>query len=456
MAGLSDVLEVAKRALIAQRLGLDITSNNIANASTPSFSRQRVDFAETPAVRTKYGLIGTGVTASHIGRVRERFIDQQVRAASDTFGYATTQQRILSQVEAAVNEPSDNGIATAMSRFFNAFQDLSVHPEESALRNSVLQQGTILAQGFHRLNANIKQLRGDLANDVEGKLRDINQLTKDISELDIKITNAMAEGLDPSALKDQRDIKIDALAKLVKVNVSEDTNGSVMVSVGGTVIASRAGAVTLNSAIVGNRIKIYAGNSTQETPMLSGELGGVLEAYNTTLPDYLTKLDQAAKALIDRVNALHVAGFGLDKPPSTGNNFFTGTSAENIDIDPAVANNTNNIAASLDGKPGNNEIALAIANVRNEALLNGNTTSIPQLYNTFVSTVGTAITATDNTMRNQELILTQLENQRTAVSGVSIDEEMTNLIKYQRSFDAAAKVVAAVDDLFRTIIQMVR
>lgn len=456
MAGISDVLEVAKRALIAQRLGLDITSNNIANASTPGFSRQRVDFAETPAVRTKYGLIGTGVTASHIGRVRERFIDQQVRAASDTFGYATTQQRILSQVEAAVNEPSDNGIASAISRFFNAFQDLSVHPEESSARNSVLQQGTLLAQGFHRLNTNMKQLRGDLANDVESKLRDINQLAKDISELDTKITNAMAEGLDPSALKDQRDINIDALAKLVKVNVSEDTSGSVMLSVGGTVIASRAGAVTLSSAIVGNQIKIYAGNSTQETTILSGELGGVLEAYNTALPDFLSKLDQAAKALIDSVNALHVAGFSLENPPSTGNNFFTGTSAENIGIDPAVANDTDKIAASLDGKPGNNEMALAIANVRNEALLNGNTTSIPQFYNTFVSTVGTAINATDNTMRNQELILTQLENQRTAVSGVSIDEEMTNLIKYQRSFDAAAKVVVAVNDLFTTLLQMVQ
>lgn len=456
MAGLTDVLEVAKRALVGQRLGMDITSNNIANASTPGFSRQRVDFAESPSVRTRYGLIGTGVTASHVGRVRERFIDQQVRAASDTFGQATTQQRILSQVEAAVNEPSDNGIATAMSRFFGAFQDLSVHPEESAARNSVLQQGTLLAQGFHRLTANLKQLRGDLASDVENKLRDINRLTKDISELDIKITNALAEGLEPSDLKDQRDLKIDALSKLVKVHVSEDTNGSVMVSVSGTVVASRAGAVTLSSAIAGDQIRIYAGNSTQETPIRSGELGGVLEAHNATLPDYLTKLDQTAKALIDRVNALHIGGFGLDKPPSTGNKFFTGTSAENIDIDPAVANDINKIAASLDGKPGNNEIALAIAGVRNEALLNGNTTSIPQFYATFVSTVGTAMTATDNTMRNQELILAQLESQRTAVSGVSIDEEMTNLIKYQRSFDAAAKVVSAVDDLFRTIIQMVQ
>lgn len=456
MSGLSQILETARRALNSQRAGMEITSHNVANAGTKGYSRQRVEFQATPPEKTPLGLIGTGVTTIHIGRVRERFIDQQIRNANDTFGESSKQQNVLSLVEAVINEPSDTGLNGALSKFFNAFQNLSLHPEETSTRNDVLQQGVLLAQSFQRLSTSLVQLKSDLLNDVNAKLDRVNQLTQEISNLDVQITAITSSNYDPSDAKDQLDLKLDELSQLVPIKVSEDQRGSLMVSIGGTMVASRAGAVALKSLVSGTTVKIVGEISGKDVNVGSGELGGILKSHNTIIPGYQAKLNQVAAALISRVNTLHAAGFGLGPPPPTGNNFFAGTDATDIAVDPVIVSNVSNIAASVDGLSGDNQIAVAIAHVENEKLLNGNTMTISQTYRGLVSEIGSDITSSGNIAKAQELVLTQLENQRSAVSGVSIDEEMTNLIKFQRSFDAAARIVTTANDMFQTILDLVR
>ena len=455
MPGLSQILEIARRALTSQQLGMNVTSHNISNANTPGYSRQRADLVATSPIASIGGLLGTGVTVANIGRIREGFIDQQIRLANNSYGSATAQQTILSQVEGAFNEPSDNGLGALMTKFFNSFQDLAAHPEESGARNTVLQQGTMLAQTFRRLSTNLTQLRSDMVDDIQSKIDRINVLADDISTLDTQIVGAIASGADPSDMRDQRDLKIEELSTLANVNVSEDSLGSVMVSVGGMVIASRSGPMALDATMVGGTLKITTAGEGATVNLNGGELGGMLKAYNTDIPGTLSKLDDLAGAIISRVNTLHAAGFGLGTPPPTGINFFSGTSAADIDVDPAIANNVNNIAASGNGDPGNNEAALALSRVGDDPLLNGNTTSVTQFYGSLVSAIGTSVSAASSTLQSQGLILTQLGDQRSSVSGVSIDEEMTNLIKFQRSYDAAARVVTTVDQLFQTIINMV-
>jgi flagellar hook-associated protein 1 FlgK len=455
MAGLSEIFEIARRAMMSQRVAINVTSHNIANASTSGYSRQRVDLAPTKPVLSPFGLLGTGVTVASIGRIRDAFIDQQIRSSNDVLGSASTQQQILSQVEAALNEPSDSGLSALLSKLFNAFQDLAVHPEESSTRNAVLQQAVLLTQKFHGLSSSLKQVRADLFNDVNTKIARINQLATELSDLDVQITNAAAVGVDPSDAKDLRDLKLDELSSLVDVSVSEDKSGSLMISVGGTVIASRSGAVALNALIVGDQIQIATADAGIPVTVRSGQLGGVLDMHNDTIANYLARLDDLAVALIDRVNTVHAAGFGLGTPPPTGINFFTGVNAGNIAVDSSILNNINNIAASSDGSPGDNRTALALAGIANEPLMNGNTVSLLQSYNGLVSEIGTTINAVDNTAKSQGLIQQQLENQRAATSGVSLDEEMTNLIKFQRSYEAAARVITTVDDMFQTIMSMV-
>lgn len=455
MAGLTDILESARRALMTQRLAMNVTSHNIANVNTLGYTRQRADLIATQPLKRKAGLIGTGVAVDYIGRLRNQFIDQQVRTNNQYGGDLLAQHQYISQIEALVNEPSDISLNNAMSKFFDSFHELAKNPDSAGIRNIVLQQGVHLSGSFRRLDQGLRKLMSDTDIDVENKLSRINQLAKEISELDLQITSQQVNNVSPNDAKDQRDLKIEELSKLVNIKVSEDSRGSTMVSVGGLVIASRAGAVELRAERVGSSLNIVSDLTGSSVNINAGELGGILKARNTIVPDYLTKLEQLASNLISRVNTLHSSGYGLGNPPSTGINFFTGTGTSDIDIDTNILNNLNNIAASSDGAPGDNAIALAIAGVEDEKILNGGTTTLKQFYASLVSGLGSQINNVENNIRMGDLINSQLENQRQSVSGVSIDEEMTNMIKYQRSFDAAAKVVNSVNELYQTILNMV-
>ena len=455
MSGLSLILESARRALQAQQVGLGVTSHNIANATTPGYSRQRAGFVPTDPIPEPYGLLGTGVTISSITRLRDQFIDGQTRDVNQSMSRSSMENQILTQVQSSFNEPSDTALSGTLSQFFSGWQDLSVNPEDSSSRNAVLQRGVLLAQSFHSLSGELTQLRSSLADDVTAKLTKINTLTSELSKLDLQITSASAMGQDANDAMDQRDEKLQELSGLVNINVSYDARGSMTVATGGSVIASGAGSLDLVSSVSGNNIVIQTALGGANLSITGGELGGVLNQYNTSIPATLAQLDQTAGALITRMNQIHQAGFGLGTPPPTGTAFFTGTGAADINVNAAVMADTNLIAASSDGTPGNNTNALALAGVSEEKLLNGNSVTIGGFYYGIVCSLGSAVDSSSNTMQQQQSVLTGLENQQSSVSGVSIDEEMTNMITYQKGYAAAAKLVTTVNSMFDTILQMV-
>ncbi len=449
------ILETARRALMSQQIGINVTSHNIANASTEGYSRQRVSFTPTPALWERYGYLGTGVEAESIGRLRDGYLDGQIRYSNGANSAATTQQGILSQVEASFNEPSDAGLSSMLTQFFNSWQTLSTHPEDSSSRNGVIQQGTLLAQSFQRLHSELSQTHDSLNDDIGTKVANINQLTSEIGDLNSQIINAASAGGDPSDLEDQRDLKLDALSKLANITVSMDTGGAALVSIGGMTLTSRSGSVAISAQPTGGVMQIVTAKDNIQLNVTGGELGGDLIQYNTTLPGYLNQLDQLAGALITRVNTLHSAGYGIGTPPSTGVNFFSGTGAGDIGVDAAVAADPNLVAASKDGTSGDNSVALSIVNAANDKILNGNSLTLSQFYSGLASSVGSDINSVQSTANSQQLVLTQLENQRTSVSGVSLDEEMTNLIQYQRAYDAAARLVNTANEMMQTVITMV-
>ncbi len=474
MAGISQLLETARRALLAQQAGINVTGHNIANASTPGYSRQRVDLVSTPAIRDTAGFLGTGATASSVTRLRNRFIDQQLRTTQGSMGEAGLRNQIMSQVEATFNEPSSSALGSTISAFFNAWEDLSTHPEDQVSRNALLQQGNLLSEGFHRLASGITTFRGSLRDDLNAKVSRINALTKEIASIDVQVIAARSGGMSPNDLLDQRDQKLEELSGLANISVSEDSLGSVTVSLGSMVVASRAGAVqikavpstakTINGTSF-DQMKIVTENSGVLIDASSGELGGILEAYNTGIPGTMGKLDQLAAAFVNEINSLHVSGFGLQNPPRTGINFFKGNSAATIGLDltdtsggalPGSAPDLNNIAAAAPpGAPGNNAIALRIAALARNGIGSTGNVTLPQFYNNMVSELGIEVSSSSNEVSSTELVLQQLEGQRDAVSSVSLDEEMANLIKFQRAFDAAAKVMSSTDQMFQTILSMV-
>jgi flagellar hook-associated protein 1 FlgK len=398
--------------------------------------------------------LGTGVDVETVNRMRDRFVDVQYRQAGGSFGSASMKYGVLSQIETVLGEPTDSGLQSTMNKFFNSFQELAGHPEEAGPRNAVIQNANALTQTFNRLSQSFSTQRANISEDATNKIAQINSLSQQIATLNTQIVNARGSGNQPSDLMDQRDVAIDQLSQLTNITAAQDSNGSMIVSLGGTQIIGNGNFVTLQSSMTGGALSVTTA-SGQAISISGGELGGMLEMYNTTIPGYMTQLDTLANSIISRVNAVHTAGYGLGNPPPTGVNFFTGNSAATMGVYSQVQSNPNFIAASSTGQPGDNTNARALFGISEERLMDGNTMTLSQYYGRFVSTLGSAVSSAKGLASGAELVLSQTEAQRDSISGVSIDEEMTNLIKYQRSFEAAARLVNTTNELFQTVLNMV-
>lgn len=454
MAGLNSILEIGRRSLSTSQYGLGVTSHNISNAGTPGYSRQRLNVAPSASEKSQFGYLGTGVSIQSIQRLRSGYIDQQIYTVNQNNGRANQRENILRLTESFLQEPSETGLGASMSQFFAAFQDLSMHPEESANRNAVVQRASLMVGTFRRITDSIDSLKKDVLKEAESKVDRINALVSSIAGLDQTIMSASASGSSPNDVRDQRDLQLAELSKLADIRVMEGVNGSVNVSIAGNMILSGGNSSSLVASMNGSKMEVHLQGIPQMLNVAGGELGALMTLQNTTLDSYADRLDQVASAIITNVNAVHSTGYGLGTPPPTGINFFSGTDARSIGINPVIEGNINNVAASKDGSPGDNTIALQIANIQNAQVLNGNTNSISQFYNGFVSSIGTDIQSAATETASTQLVMEQLTTQQNSVAGVSIDEEMTNLIKYQHGFDAAARVINTVNDMFKTIINM--
>ncbi len=454
MAGLNSILEIGRRSLSTSQYGLGVTSHNISNASTPGYSRQRLNVAPSASEKTSYGYLGTGINIQSIQRLRSGYIDQQIYTVNQNMGRAGQRENILRLTESFLQEPSESGLGATMSQFFASFQDLSLHPEESANRNAVVQKASLMVGTFRRITDSIDSLKKDVLKEAESKVDRINTLVSSIAGLDQTIMSASASGSSPNDVRDQRDLQVAELSKIADIRVMEGVNGSVNVSIAGNMILSGGNSSSINASMNGAEMELHLSGIPQKLNVTGGELGALMTLQNSTLNSYVAKLDEAASAIITNVNAIHQTGYGIGTPPPTGLDFFTGTDARSIGVNSVISGNINNVATSGDGSPGDNSIALQIANIQNAQILNGNTISIGQFYNGFVSSLGTDIQSAATENSSTMLVMEQLTTQQNSVAGVSIDEEMTNLIKYQHGFDAAARVINTVNDMFKTIINM--
>ena len=484
MSGISQVLEVARRAILAQQYQMNVVGHNIANASTPGYSRQRAHLVATaPTESGSGGLLGTGVIVDSVDRLRNRFIDTQIRSSNDAYGQASQENQILNQMQATFNElsPDDNvnGLSGTLSTFFNSWLSLTTHSEDPVSRNTLMLAGQNVTNQFRRLNTDMSTLRGSLRDEIQSKLDRINTLSSEISTINVQLTAASVSGANTGDMRDTLGTKLDELSSLANISVNEAANGTVSVMMGSSLIADSGGAHTLkmtagpSATIDGSsydQIKLMTDMGV-DAGLTGGETGGLLKSYNTTIPEALGRLDRLAEALVSEVNKAHATGYGLQEPPKTGINFFSGNDAASIAIDltdtstgAAAGSNPDiaNIATSSVAGASGNDIASLIASAFDRrslttsggaSLLGGQ--SLSSYYNQSVTKVGSAINSSDTVMYSQEQVLTQLNQQRDSVSGVSLDEEMTNMIKYQRAFDSAAKLISTADEMFQTLLNMV-
>jgi flagellar hook-associated protein 1 FlgK len=464
------ILNTAQTGLIAQKAAIQVTSENIANMATPGYSKQTPIF-ETAQTTLENGFpLGSGVEISKVQRNYDDLLQTLLKKENSNNGQSSTEQTNMLRIQQLFPDLTGDGLGTSLQNYFNAWQDLSVNPQGTPERQAVLSSGNLLADNFKQINTYLTDLKTQANMSLTSLTSDINDKLKNIASLNAEIQQTEMVSGNANELRDQRDLMVLDLAKKVGINYKEETNGNLTVTLtsGESLVSgNKAGTFSLQENSGKYDINLtQAGSSTTALVDLSngkGEIGGALMVRDTTVDSYLSKLDELAYTLANQVNAVHSTGYGLDN--STGNDFFTApvTMAGYSSLISVAIGTTDQVAAadtdlsSASSGTGNNSNALNLAGLKNATISTstGNIT-LPGFYNALVSSVGVGVQDAERATKLSNSVLAQMNNLRESQSGVSLDEEMTNLIKYQKAFEGAAKVINTATEMMDTVLGLVR
>ncbi|BAC14463.1 flagellar hook-associated protein 1 [Oceanobacillus iheyensis HTE831] len=476
-------LEMSRQALAAQQSALYTTGHNISNANTPGYTRQRVNleamngFPYASRNRPNMpGQMGTGVEAGSVQRIRNQFLDNQFRSENNSSGYWTEKANALSRMENVMNEPSDSGLSKTMNQFWQSLQDLAVNPDNAGARSVVLQRGHALADTFNYISSSMSTIRTDLSNQIDTTVKDANSLIDNIDNLNEQIKNLETHGYDANDLYDKRDVLLDELSGIVNIKVTYDNSHAKNRADGVATVEvlndSGDSIATLVDGVEGtvNHIEAPTYNEGEENDLTviediqvngesilssKGSLSGLVESYGYMedgervgdYPEMMSRLDELAYSIATSFNEIHSEG-------DSGVPFFGELTDEKgaAGAISVILEDYEDINASADGEAGSGDLASDLADIFTNPndLLDG--ASINDYFGSIIGDLGVkseqAYTMQENTMTLQH----QVENQRLSISAVSLDEEMSNMIKFQHAYNAAARGMTTMDEMIDTII----
>ncbi|HMK56520.1 MAG TPA: flagellar hook-associated protein FlgK [Dissulfurispiraceae bacterium] len=448
------ILNIGTTALLTAKSALNTTSNNIANASTPGYTRQSAVLASVPSGLTSMtGTSGNGVTISDIERMYDSFTTLQLRNEKSTSSYWNTYSNYAGSIETVFNETSDTGIGPAISSFFSAWQQVAQDPGNTVQRTALINAGQYLASRINSAYNTMADQQGQIYRNSQDLVTQVNNISQQIYSLNEKIV-ASPGALD---LKDQRDALVEQLNEITRVDTVQDGGGRYAIYLGGTALVDPSGSYSMSVALdTSNAMQFSVGSANINSLMTSGSLRANLDARDTTIAGYIGQLNTFAAGLGNAVNNQQALGFDLNG--NLGGNFFSTTAGFDARDLRVTITDPRLIAASgtAAGVPGNNTNAQAIADMANSGVAQlGGITPI-EYYSRLVAATGADAQSANTYIKFQTALVSQLETQRQSVSGVSLDEEAVNLVQYQKSFEAAAKLISTGNDLLETIIGMVK
>ena len=567
MPGLYGILDMCKWATLSQQANIEVIGHNVSNVNTPGYSRQRVLLETGPSLSTPIGQMGTGVRAVSIQREYDKFINAQLNFEKQILGNWQAQDYNFQRIEEVFNESSEYGLSKTMDEFWNAWQALADNSSGRAERVALVSIAETMAEDFNKMYEDLHTLQIDINSSVKGTVDDINALVDQIVDLNEKISSIEIGEDSANDFRDQRDKALDELANKIGFTCFEDSIGQITIFLenGKPLVQGRIGwhlaieVDTTNNNFYNVSWDDGTGTLTDITNSITrGELSGLLEVRDATIPTYLKKVDNLAAGIINEVNKLHYYGYGLDG--STENNFFnplsvvTGISeqstggasidagtvydntvltlddyeirftaantfeihnvmdgtqvmtariggsvdndgsftyndgddiefegirlviangvsgpaagdiftidstkdaAKNMAVNPVLVSDENKIAASGDSAGDDNLNALAIAALRDGNYTNNNTTNFSGYYNSLVGEVGVDISSSSRTLLYKQTMVDQLTTRKESISGVNLDEEMANMIRYQQAFTAAARMISVVDDMLDELLNII-
>ncbi|MEW6321197.1 MAG: flagellar hook-associated protein FlgK [Acidobacteriota bacterium] len=453
-------LASAARSLDAQRYGLDVTGQNIANVNTPGYARREALL--TTATTADQLSAGGGVDIAGLRSVRDALVERRLFQERPAMQREQVLSETLAVVESALGAPG-SGLDASLTKFFDAFSQLAEDPLSAPARQQVVLTGQGVSADFRDLVSRLSLAQKDANNRIRAGVDELNSLATRIASLNVAIGAAGANAGQAASVVDEQLAEVHKLAALIDVEVIARPGGGVDVSFAGgqpLVIGERAYAVTAVPAGPNGFFDIVSSGTTVTGLVTEGRLGGYVHARDTAIPAYLTDLDTLAYTLATQVNALHDAGFdrsGADAPV-----FFTALgapagAASLLSVNPAVVADPNLIAAaSVAGAVGNNQQARAIANLRDARVLVGGTATLHDGWGNLLYRVGADSTGAKAELRTRTEIVRQVENLRDSVSGVSLDEEAMRMLKFQRAYEANARFFRAVDEAIDVLFTLKR
>ncbi|MDL0437610.1 flagellar hook-associated protein FlgK [Niallia sp. SS-2023] len=505
-------LETARRGLVAQQSALYTTGNNISNANTLGYTRQRVDLEQSqsfPGVGQNApriaGQLGTGVTAGSVSRIRDSFLDTQYRSESSKLGYWENRSAAMSNLETIMNEPSESGLSSSMDSFWESLQDLATDPQNSGARAVVRQRGIAVSETFNYLHKTVSAEKSDAKNELGVAEKAINTILTQLDQVNKQIGSVEPNGYLPNDLYDQRDSLLDELSSYANIKVSyEASGGNALAQAEGkavvTLVDDKGNALgTLVDKNGYNTIKVNSNADDSAVTSITigdseinindfestGKLKSIVEAYGYEdadgnlkgiYNDMLTELDNLAYTFATKFNEVHQEGMSPNEIEAGENqsiSFFADSEsadgaitdrsgfASRISISSSIESSLDNIANASPGTDpsqatlGDATYVSKLADIINQKYDYGNNSEMSNFRNYYEGVIGSmAVSAqeAEKMTSNATTLQQTVENKRMSTSAVSLDEEMTNMIQFQQAYNAAARMISLSDELLDTII----
>lgn len=484
-----DILGIGKSGLAASKKSLQTTGHNIANANTEGYSRQNVRLETGNPIGEGNVVTGSGVSIKDIKRVHDELVEKRLNGTLS--GHKFNEERTLqmTQLEDLFNEIDSNGLNHILNKFFNSFRELATQPENETTRSIVRENARVVINDFHRAREGLNNLSSNIDKKLAASVEDINLTLDSIANLNIKITQLETTHSETGDLRDQRDLAVKTLAEYFSVNVYSDEKGRFNVAAEGvgTLVSGGQYQELMSgysnkddpSANSSGSLEIYFKSRPSQSitgNINSGSMGALLKTKNSDIKKQMEQMDEIAFELVHTVNAVHRRGFahqggivnlngdtlpeGTIPLPKTGINFFKEPldkfrASEYLSLSDDVMGDLNNIATGLEpNQPGDNRVAIAISKLQHEKVLQGGTTNFEETYLKSMADIGLQAGKAKIDTDQSAGILAQAKALKERISGVSLDEETANMVKFQHAYEASARMMKTADEMFKSVLGM--
>lgn len=440
-------LHAALSGLRAAQAGIDTATHNVANVSTPGYTRQRADLATRAPYESVHGPAGSGVDVAGLSRARDAMADARVRSGGAALGEAAARAALLAGLEAATGEPG-GGVAAALGEMWAAFEELALDPSSAPARTATLATLDGLASEVRRLAAAWDARGAEAAATLAAHVDEVNALAVEVAGLNEAIVAAAGSGA-PNDLADRRDAAVDRLSELVGATVVAGPGNAVRVSVGGLALVDGVHAGQLALDPITHTVLHPSGAAVEA----GGAVGGTASFLTDDLPAHQAALDAFTVALADQLNAAHSAGWSSATTPG-GDLFAYDPARPAASLVAAITDPSQLATAATPGPPfpvfdGGN--AAALAGLRTAPALGAET--LDGAWRAVVTGLGAAAAGARRTAESRDALHAAAELARAGAHGVSLDEEMAHLLRFQRAYEAAARVMTAVDEALEVLVR---